>query len=282
MNEPLVVPDVVEEVEVSTISGCYMSGEENPYSQIDFTNIEHILDFSLCYSSPSKIASTSKNLLQQTHQSNKHTVRHPTNKYKEPERKFLCYLCGRRFSRSTNVRRHKLVHTGEKPYRCHICRKPFSRKDHLKSHLLCHEKEKQHCYVCGDNFFDIKKLTEHCRSHVDHEYIKASRTATITSNKISLIEEVQSFTIEAPVPASGLTQYTQSTLQHDHNYSGEVSISLISNPSINSSQPLFPPMSQSVGSGHLVASFNNPYSLSYPIQLVLSNQQVVLCYQSQC
>ena len=46
MDETLVLPDVVEEVEVSTITGCYMSGEKDPYSQIDFSNIEHILDFS--------------------------------------------------------------------------------------------------------------------------------------------------------------------------------------------------------------------------------------------
>ena len=281
MNEPLVVPDVVEEVEVCTISGCYISGDEDPYSQIDFTNIEHILDFSSCYSSPNK---TTKSLPQQTHRSNKCSAQHPANKCKEPDKKFLCNVCGKRFIRSAYVRRHKLLHSGEKPYRCHICRKPFSRKDHLHSHLPCHEKEKQHCYVCGDNFYEIKKFIEHCKSHADHDFFKVSRRATISTSKI--IEEVQSFTAEAPVPASSLTQYTQSTLQH------EVPVSLINNPSITSSQPiyqpLFPPMpAQSVGSGLLAASFN-PYILSYPIQsdisvpVVLSNQQVVLCYQSQC
>jgi len=71
----------MEEVEVSTITGCHMSGEKDPYSQIDFSNIKHILDFSSLYSSRSKtVASSSKNLPQQIHKHKKPAVQQPAKK----------------------------------------------------------------------------------------------------------------------------------------------------------------------------------------------------------
>jgi len=32
VDETIVLPEVVEEVKVSTITGCYTSGEKDPYS----------------------------------------------------------------------------------------------------------------------------------------------------------------------------------------------------------------------------------------------------------
>ena len=48
---------------------------------------------------------------------------------------YVCKLCGRNFGGTTDVRRHCLTHTGEKPFHCVFCQKGFRRKHHLESHV---------------------------------------------------------------------------------------------------------------------------------------------------
>lgn len=54
----------------------------------------------------------------------------------------ICEICGKAFSKKDHVRRHKLVHTGERPYICEICGTTFSHKSHLNRHRLIHTGKK--------------------------------------------------------------------------------------------------------------------------------------------
>lgn len=60
------------------------------------------------------------------------------------ERPFSCKWedCGRKFSRSDELSRHKRVHTGEKKFVCPVCSRRFMRSDHLSKHVKRHNKEK--------------------------------------------------------------------------------------------------------------------------------------------
>ncbi|KPP78796.1 hypothetical protein Z043_101680, partial [Scleropages formosus] len=49
--------------------------------------------------------------------------------------------CGRRFSRSDQLKRHQRRHTGVKPFQCDTCQRKFSRSDHLKTHTRTHTAE---------------------------------------------------------------------------------------------------------------------------------------------
>ncbi|KAI0988801.1 hypothetical protein GJ496_000259 [Pomphorhynchus laevis] len=56
------------------------------------------------------------------------------------EKPYICNWvgCKWRFSRSDELTRHYRIHTGDKPYKCLVCNKAFSRSDHLLLHKRKH------------------------------------------------------------------------------------------------------------------------------------------------
>ena len=89
----------------------------------------------------------------------------------DSERKCTCQVenCGRQFRDIAKLRRHMLIHTGEKPFRCEICRKCFSLDFNLKSHLLIHAGLKPfQCRfsTCTKRFAQLSNLSAHERIHL--------------------------------------------------------------------------------------------------------------------
>ncbi|KAJ2159868.1 hypothetical protein GGF46_002707 [Coemansia sp. RSA 552] len=54
---------------------------------------------------------------------------------------FMCSLCESRFGRMEHVKRHQLVHTGERGFKCPTCKKTFARKDNMVQHLRAHRRK---------------------------------------------------------------------------------------------------------------------------------------------
>jgi len=50
-------------------------------------------------------------------------------------RSFLCQICKKCFKRSTSLKCHLRIHSGEKPFKCVNCEKAFSEKGNLNIHL---------------------------------------------------------------------------------------------------------------------------------------------------
>ena len=47
---------------------------------------------------------------------------------------FECEICKMTFSRNSDLKNHKRVHTGEKPYSCDVCQKSYSQSSGLSKH----------------------------------------------------------------------------------------------------------------------------------------------------
>ena len=184
---------------------------------IDFNNIEDILDFSACHSQktvnsqkkkPKKrpprrrkmiakepvelfeIQPEIENSVGQNSDDNKKEEQEAAPKCKK-ERKFQCKVCKRKFVRSTHLSRHMLTHTKAKPYSCKICRKRFSRSDHVQIHERSHYKHKIHsCCVCGRLYFDLQLFTAHGRLHAENECVKGS-TNTAKENEALIRKQLQ-------------------------------------------------------------------------------------------
>lgn len=61
------------------------------------------------------------------------------------ERPYVCSwsFCGKKFTRSDELQRHRRTHTGEKRFQCPECLKRFMRSDHLSKHLKTHLSSKK-------------------------------------------------------------------------------------------------------------------------------------------
>merc|ERR1719494_492784 len=81
----------------------------------------------------------------------------------------ICPNCGKTFSSTSALAKHKLIHSDERKYVCHICSRGFKRQDHLNGHMVTHRDKKPYeCprTECGKSYCDMRSL----RRHVENQH----------------------------------------------------------------------------------------------------------------
>ena len=70
------------------------------------------------------------------------------------ERPYPCEICGTSFVSGIHLRRHKKsVHKPVRDFVCNICSAPFKRLSELKRHIILHTSDKPfECKICGETF----------------------------------------------------------------------------------------------------------------------------------
>lgn len=52
---------------------------------------------------------------------------------------YQCAICYKSFEAPSKLKRHYLIHTGQRPFQCSVCEKAFTQAGHLKTHLQTHK-----------------------------------------------------------------------------------------------------------------------------------------------
>lgn len=81
------------------------------------------------------------------------------------ERRFDCRECDKKFFSNSELKYHKVKHSGNKIYECDVCSKSFGRKQTLREHLRIHADDRRFkCERCGQTFVQKCSWKSHMRT----------------------------------------------------------------------------------------------------------------------
>lgn len=146
-----------------------------------------------------------------------------------------CPICGVPSSSRTNLRRHMLVHTKQRPRICAVCGKGIIRLDSLKRHMkMVHgqipekasrrKNSKQHqCKICLRAFTNRGRLRSHMRVHIKQERVVCITCGKSYQDNSALMNHQAVHSSEKPFKCERCTttfKYQSTMLKHMRRFHG--------------------------------------------------------------
>ena len=105
---------------------------------------------------------------------------------------FSCNICGKKFNQQRNLKRHNLIHTGEKPYQCRYCNRKIRHQSTFKRHERIHTGEKPYsCRYCQMNFKQKTNLDKHENIHFTKEQNVNEKICSQYSKNSSVLDIIR-------------------------------------------------------------------------------------------
>ena len=133
---------------------------------------------------------------------------------KKTSKKHQCNVCDKCFNEPRDLKRHLMVHSGEKPHVCSHCGRSFTQKGNLDIHVRVHTHERPYsCDVCDFTCSTKTNLTKHMVTHTGDKPYTCSHCDYTCSRKHHLTRHIRTHTGERPHSCSHCN-YTCSVKHH--------------------------------------------------------------------
>ncbi|KAJ8265696.1 hypothetical protein COCON_G00147950 [Conger conger] len=126
------------------------------------------------------------------------------------QKNFVCEHCYGAFRSSYHLKRHILIHTGEKPFGCDVCDMRFIQRYHLERHKRVHSGEKPYqCERCQQPFSRTDRLLRHRRMCQVGGVGAVAAVAIVAKGESQSCREVnRPYPQEPPPPTASWTPYS--------------------------------------------------------------------------
>ena len=89
----------------------------------------------------------------------------PPDAEKHAEKPHVCTECGKQFATKGNLKRHMLIHTGNRPHACTVCDYKTTYKHSLTDHIRTHTGENLSPVMCVGNLLPKMVILNDIKLH---------------------------------------------------------------------------------------------------------------------